>query len=216
MMNDELYLLLPNLLHIHLEGCKRSQILPPFAQLPFLQSLELNGLDEVEYMMECSSEMPFFPSLQRLQLSYLCKLNRLWRTDLPAEQRPLFPCLYQLVIEYCDSLTSLTLPSSPCLSKLEITSCDNLTSLPLPPLPCLSKLHISQCPNLASLELHSSPHLCYLCIKSCPYLASLKMPSLPHLEVLDLHRVREEVWQQLMFVSSSLKSLSIWQLYKTG
>ena len=216
MMNDELYLLLPNLLHIHLEGCKRSQILPPFAQLPFLQSLELNGLDEVEYMMECSSEMPFFPSLQRLQLSYLCKLNRLWRTDLPAEQRPLFPCLYQLVIEYCDSLTSLTLPSSPCLSKLEITSCDNLTSLPLPPLPCLSTLHLSQCPNLASLELHSSPHLCYLCIKSCPYLASLKMPSLPHLEVLDLHRVREEVWQQLMFVSSSLKSLSIWQLYKTG
>ena len=167
-MMDELHLRLPNLLHIHLEGCKISQILPSFAQLPFLQSLDHNGLDEVEYMMECSSKLPFFPSLQRLQLSYLCKLNRLWRTDLPAEQLPLFPCLSQLVIEYCDNLTSLTLPSSPCLSKIEITCCDNLTSLPLPPLPCLSKLHIDQIPKLASLELHSSPHLCYLCIKSCP------------------------------------------------
>ncbi|KAL6314893.1 hypothetical protein AAG906_029110 [Vitis piasezkii] len=157
-MMDELHLRLPNLLHIHLEGCKEAKFCHPL----------LNSLFSSLWILMCSSKLPFFPSLQRLQLSYLCKLNRLWRTDLPAEQLPLFPCLSQLVIEYCDNLTSLTLPSSPCLSKIEITCCDNLTSLPLPPLPCLSKLHINQIPKLASLELHSSPHLCYLCIKSCP------------------------------------------------
>ncbi|XP_034678118.1 putative disease resistance protein RGA1 [Vitis riparia] len=164
MMNGGLSCRLPNLSTINLKSCLGCQILPPFVELPHLKSLKLQCLEKVEYMDYCSSEGPFFPSLEYLELERMPKLKELWRRDLS----PTHP------------------PSFPLLSKLKITQCPKLTSLRLPPSPLLSQLDIRYCGDLASLELHSSPLLSSLDIRNCPQLTSLLFPPSPCLEKLYL------------------------------
>ncbi|XP_034679147.1 putative disease resistance protein RGA4 [Vitis riparia] len=157
---------------------------------------------------------------------------------LPSLKLHSSPSLSLLTIHDCPNLTSMELPSSPSLSLLTIHDCPNLTSMELPSSLCLSQLEIIDCHNLASLELHSSPSLSQLEIRNCHNLASLELPSshclsklkiikcpnlassnvvvasLPRLEELSLRGVRAEVLRQFMFISasSSLKSLSIWEI----
>ncbi|KAL6314301.1 hypothetical protein AAG906_018997 [Vitis piasezkii] len=196
--------LLPYLIKIEIRECSRCQILPPFSQLPFLKSLELSNMGEVEGMKEGSSatHAEFFPTLQFLKLNAMPKLKGLWRMGSGEEQGPSFPCLSTLEIEECRNLTSFELYSSPCLSTSKIEKCPGLTSfelhfsprlseleirgcsltfLKLQSSPCLSKLEISECPNLTSLELQSFDSLAILIIWSCDKLTSLELPSSPHL-----------------------------------
>ncbi|KAL6314373.1 hypothetical protein AAG906_021210 [Vitis piasezkii] len=190
---------------INLDSCSGCQILPPF-ELPHLKSLKLRHLKKVEYMDYCSSRGPFFPSLEYLKLKYMPKLKELWR-DLSPTHPPSFP-----YIRYCGDLASLELHSSPLLSSLEIKGCCKLTSLRLPPSPILSQLDILNCGDLASLELHSSPLLSSLKIFDCPKLTSVQVSSLPCLKALKLHKVREEVLQQLLATPFSLESLYIFDI----
>ena len=149
MMNGGLSCRLPNLSTINLKSCLGCQILPPFVELPHLKSLKLQCLEKVEYMDHCSSEGPFFPSLEYLELERMPKLKELWRRDLSPTHPPSFPCLLELTLTNCDKLASLELHSSPLLSKLEIKECHKLTSLRLPsPIP--SQLNIRACPRLFS------------------------------------------------------------------
>ena len=177
---------LPNLITINLERCSGCQILPSFAELPHLKSLELDGMEKVKYM-ECSSEGPFFPSLQCLKLNLMPELKEFWMRDLPTEPCPSFPCLSELTIWGCFNLTSVALPSSPLLSQLDIKFCN----------------------KLASLELHSSPCLSSLEIWVSPKLTFLKVPSLTCLKTLKLLGVKEELLRRMLFTASSLESLSI-------
>lgn len=235
MMNNDLGLSLQNLARIEIRRCDRCQDLPPFGQLPSLELLKLQDLTAIVYINESSSATdPFFPSLKRLELYELPNLKGWWRRDGTEEQVlsvPSFPCLSEFLIMGCHNLTSLQLPPSPCFSQLELEHCMNLKTLILPPFPCLSKLDISDCPelrsfllpsspclskldiseclNLTSLELHSCPRLSELHICGCPNLTSLQLPSFPSLEELNLDNVSQELLLQLMFVSSSLKSVSI-------
>ena len=84
MMNDRLDLRLPNLVMVHICFCRRSQVLPPFGQLPFLKCLRLFYLYGVKYMKDNpSSPKPFFPSLKTLVIDDLPNLEgwgrRCWR-----------------------------------------------------------------------------------------------------------------------------------------
>ncbi|RVW93459.1 putative disease resistance protein RGA4 [Vitis vinifera] len=209
MMNGGLSSMLPNLTTVNLEGCSRCQTLPCFVRLPHLKSLQLDDLEKVEYM-ECSSEGPFFPSLENLNVNRMPKLKELWRRGLPTHPPPSLPCLSKLKIYFCDELASLELHSSPLLSQLEIHHCPKLTSLRLPQSPLLSRLDIRFCGDLASLELHSSPLLSSLKIFDCPKLTSVQASSLPCLKELKLMKVRDEVLRQsLLATASSLESVSI-------
>ena len=209
MMNGELSTMLPNLTTIYLASCLGCQTLPCIVRLRHLRSLKLHHLGKVEYM-ECSSEGPFFPSLQNLYLSFMPKLKELWRRDLATQPPPSFPCLSLLLINKCDDLASLELYPSPCISSIEITYCPKLTSLLLPPSPLLSQLEIRYCGDLASLELHSSHLLSSLYISHCLKPTSLKLSSLPCLESLCLNEVKEGVLRELMSATaSSLKSVRI-------
>ena len=182
-------------------------ILPSFVELPHLKFLELSGLEKVEYM-DCSSEGPFFPSLENLYLSKMPKLKELWRRDLPTyPPPPSFPCLSkvqisdcadlasilllpcpllsQLSIWNCGSLASLELHSSPSVSTITIGCCARLTTFLVPPSSLLEYLEINFCGNLASLELHSSPDRTLL-IRECPKLTSLSVPPSPLLSYVEI------------------------------
>ncbi|RVW71847.1 putative disease resistance protein RGA3 [Vitis vinifera] len=130
MMNNSL---LPNLIKIDIRGCSRCQILPPFSQLPALQSLELWDMEEVEGVKEGSSttNAEFFPALQFLKLNKMPKLKGLWRIGSGAEQGLSFPHLSELEIEECSKLTSFELHSSPSLSTSKIKKCPDFTSFKL-------------------------------------------------------------------------------------
>ncbi|KAL6314899.1 hypothetical protein AAG906_029117 [Vitis piasezkii] len=195
-------------------GGKDFHTLPCIVRLRHLRSLKLHHLGKVEYM-ECSSEGPFFPSLQNLYLSFMPKLKELWRRDLATQPPPSFPCLSLLLINKCDDLASLELYPSPCISSIEITYCPKLTSLLLPPSPLLSQLEIRYCGDLASLELHSSHLLSSLYISHCLKPTSLKLSSLPCLESLCLNEVKEGCIPSLPYTlsidySCGLASLPSW------
>ncbi|RVW71860.1 putative disease resistance protein RGA1 [Vitis vinifera] len=164
MMNS----LLPNLIKIEIRGCSRCQVLPPFSQLPSLQSLELWNMEVVEGMKEGSSttNAEYFPALQLLKLNKMPKLKDCggWVQE-------------QSKITNCPDLTSFKLHSSPRLSTLEFEECPLLSSFELHSSPCLYEFEISDCPTLTSLGLQSSPSLSKLKIHSCPNLTSLEMPS---------------------------------------
>ncbi|WKA13319.1 hypothetical protein VitviT2T_030630 [Vitis vinifera] len=185
MMNS----LLPNLIKIKIAGCSRCQILPPFSQLPSLQSLDLWNMEEVEGMKEGSSatNAEFFPALQFLKLNRMPKLKGLWRMESGAEQGPSFPHLFKLEIEGCHNLTSFELHSSPSLSTSKIKKCPHLTSFKLQSSPRLSTLKIEECLLLSSFELHSSPCLSEFEISDCPNLTSLGLQSSPSLSKLEIH-----------------------------
>ena len=120
-----------------------------------------------------------------------------------------------MLIRYGHQLTTVQLPSCP-FSKFEIRWCNQLTTVQLLSSPHLSKLVIGSCHSLKSLQLPSCPSLFDLEISWCDQLTSvqlqLQVPSLPCLEELKLRGVREEILWQIILVSSSLKSLHIWNI----
>ena len=157
MMDDGLGSLLPNLVKIEISSCNRSQVLPPFGQLPSLKYLDIMQIDDVGYMRDYpSSATPFFPSLKTLQLYWLPSLEGWGRRDISVEQAPSFPCLSILKISHCSSLRSLSLPSSPsCLSQLEIRDCPGVTFLQVPSFPCLKELWLDNTSTELCLQLIS-------------------------------------------------------------
>ncbi|CBI24932.3 unnamed protein product, partial [Vitis vinifera] len=129
MMDDGLGSLLPNLVKIEISSCNRSQVLPPFGQLPSLKYLDIMQIDDVGYMRDYpSSATPFFPSLKTLQLYWLPSLEGWGRRDISVEQAPSFPCLSILKIKECPKLTSLPeeMRSLNNLHTLKISYCRNL------------------------------------------------------------------------------------------
>ncbi|XP_034678576.1 putative disease resistance protein RGA4 [Vitis riparia] len=227
--NDGLF---SKLVHIVLFSCERCQILPPFAQLPVLKFMWLSGLEEVEYVTDCSSATPpFFPSLQMLKLDNLPKLKGLRKKGSSSEEDPSFPFLSKLDVGFCHKLTSLTLHSSPSLSEASLTlhHCLNLKSLTLPSSPCLlelsitcckleslelpssglSKLYITECNDLKSLNLHSSPDLSQLTIRDCHNLTSLAQPPSSCLSQLEIRDCANLTSFELRHSAPELSSLEI-------
>ncbi|ONI20360.1 hypothetical protein PRUPE_2G011400 [Prunus persica] len=119
---------LTNIVKLRLSHCDRCQNLPPLDHLPFLKSLNLSGLrnlehisaedmvkdfasDETMMMSAASPSTTFFPSLESLYLIGCPNLKGWWRNET----------------------ASTSVSSFPCLSTLSICDCPNLTFMPLYP-----------------------------------------------------------------------------------
>ncbi|CAL2237061.1 unnamed protein product [Prunus armeniaca] len=125
---------LTNIVNLTLYDCDRCQHLPPLDHLPFLKSLllwllrnleHISAEDKVkdfagdEMMMMMSAASPsttFFPSLERLYLYDCPNLKGWWRNETASASS--FPCLSSLEIENCPNLTSM--PLYPNLDRLKL------------------------------------------------------------------------------------------------
>ncbi|XP_016649630.1 PREDICTED: putative disease resistance protein RGA1 [Prunus mume] len=125
---------LTNIINLKLSDCDRCQHLPPLDHLPFLKSLKLFGLrnlehisaedtvkdfasDEMMMMMSVASPLTtFFASLESLYLIDCPNLKGWWRNETASASASSFPCLSTLYIRNCPNLTSM--PLYPNLDKL--------------------------------------------------------------------------------------------------
>jgi len=129
---------LTNIIEISLDCCRGLQYLPPLERLPFLKSLELGYLDELEYIYyeESILHESFFPSLESLKFMG-CNILRGWR---------------RMGDGFNDISSShhLSLSQFPRLSILEIGGCWMLTSMPIFP-DIKTRLSLTEC-NVQILE----------------------------------------------------------------
>ncbi|KAH0645649.1 hypothetical protein KY285_033692 [Solanum tuberosum] len=163
---------LKNIVSIIISDCRNCSCLPPFGELPCLESLQLRkGSAEVEYVEE-NVHPGRFPSLRKLVIRDFGNLKGL----LKKEEGEQFPVLEEMEIEECPiltlssnlrALTSLTISYNEVatsfpeemfrnlatLKYLEISNCDNLKELPtsLASLNALKSLNIESCWALESL-----------------------------------------------------------------
>ncbi|KAF5447743.1 hypothetical protein F2P56_033270 [Juglans regia] len=122
---------LTNLVDLELCFCRKLKYLPPLSGLPFLKSIELRGLEEIEYVSDCSdnnelslssfSSSEFFPSLEIIWLSSCWNLKGWWRRRSDS---------YNVDVNTTDHQNALLFPR---LSELKIWCCPMLTSLPMFP-----------------------------------------------------------------------------------
>ncbi|PHT28143.1 hypothetical protein CQW23_32252 [Capsicum baccatum] len=86
LMVENLGLLLPKLVHLHIEDCHKCQKLPPLWKLPSLQSLALRNLNELEgyddkftqLSKTLTDECYYFSSLKQLELQGITEPNLFW------------------------------------------------------------------------------------------------------------------------------------------
>jgi len=109
---------LSNIVQICLHDCHGLQFLPPMERLPFLKSLSVYYLDELEviYYEEPLSSESFFPSLKKLMLIECRELTG-WRRMRDG-------------VKNDNNSSQLYHLSFPRLSELDITGCDALTHMP--------------------------------------------------------------------------------------
>ncbi|ONI20351.1 hypothetical protein PRUPE_2G011000 [Prunus persica] len=116
---------LTNIVNLTLSHCDRCQHLPPLDHLPFLKSLDLNGLRNLEHisaedkvkdfagdvmmMSAASPSTTFFPSLESLSLRDCPNLKGWWRNETASTSVSSFPCLSTLSIRECPNLTFMPL-----------------------------------------------------------------------------------------------------------
>ncbi|XP_058743676.1 uncharacterized protein LOC131616377 [Vicia villosa] len=161
---------LTNIVEISFFLCGSLQFLPPLERLPFLKSLHIGFLEELEYIYyEQDFSSVFFPSLKSLSLQFCYKL-RGWRkmgddfNNTNSSQNlslPTFPRLSQLSIIGCLKLTCM--PAFPSLenglewydSSVEtlVATLNNETLNGFPALSMLKSLHIDG----VSLDVKSIP-----------------------------------------------------------
>ncbi|XP_027337005.1 disease resistance protein RGA2-like [Abrus precatorius] len=157
--------LLTNVVDIHLSQLSKCRCLPPLERLPYLKSLEIWYLYELEYIYLCEDgfAVTFFPSLESLTLEYCPKLMGWWRrgddiNDSDNLSLPLsFPHLSRLVVSECRQLTCMpTFPNvkdikwfksseKPLIGTLNTTAstCSANSSSSSAPLSMLKQLDIS-------------------------------------------------------------------------
>ena len=94
--------LLPNLVEISLENCRRYEHLPPLGNLPYLKVLVLTGNHIVKYLGNefYGDSAIVFPSLESLELCDMTNLEE-WRTVNGKES---FPHLRTLLMAGCSRL----------------------------------------------------------------------------------------------------------------
>ncbi|XP_027337029.1 putative disease resistance protein RGA3 [Abrus precatorius] len=142
--------LLTNVVYISLSACYNCRCLPPLERLPYLESLNIQFLYELEsiYLCEDGFAVNFFPSLKSLKLGH-CPRLRGWRRrgddikDSHNLSLPLsFPHLSHLDVFRCPKLT---FPNVENLKKLKISDPMNLPKGWMQNLTSLESLHIGWC-----------------------------------------------------------------------
>ncbi|XP_065870294.1 putative disease resistance protein RGA3 [Euphorbia lathyris] len=174
-----------NLLFVDFVCCRSIQWLPPFDQLPYLKSLRIFGLTNLEHIdvavnFENEGSSSFFPSLKYLVLrdcpnlkGFVCKT-----TDVGMEELPYFPCLSQLEIGDCPNLNEM--PLFPELKILRLRE-DGMKSLIE-----VLKMMTPQSTSSPFSSLSQLEELLIPFMEDCPMNELLKyLPSLQHLEFFD-------------------------------
>ncbi|KAI5341760.1 hypothetical protein L3X38_009635 [Prunus dulcis] len=197
---------LTNIVNLKLSDCDRCQHLPPLDHLPFLKSLHLNELwnlehisaedmvkdfasDETMMMSAASPSTTFFPSLERLSLIDCPNLKGWWRNETASTSVSSFPCLSTLSICDCPNLTFMPLYPNLDQLRLERSSWKVL----LPSSFVLSKLKSLEITGVEDIEegIGNLTLLEKLQINYCPNLASLpdqgmgRLISLQELDIWD-------------------------------
>ncbi|XP_056175005.1 disease resistance protein RGA2-like [Syzygium oleosum] len=142
---------LVNLRHLLINGCDSLSHLPSLSEFPSLRTLNLMGLDALEFLQEISypehsnTTRPFFPSLERLSLLDSRNLKGWWgrRQMVGADQdrarynlQPSFAKLLSAAILGCPHLNSV--PLFPLIEYLNIASAELLEQV-MAVLDCQSK-----------------------------------------------------------------------------
>ncbi|KAH0741410.1 hypothetical protein KY290_034453 [Solanum tuberosum] len=147
---------LKNVVSIVIEGCENCSCLPPFGELPCLESLELwSGC--VEYVDVDSGR---FPSLRKLVIANFSNLKGL----LKKEGEKQFPVLEEMTIHRCPVFVIPTLPSL----KVYVTDASSLRSTSnLSALTSLNISHNVEATSLPEEMFKSLANLKYLKISFC-------------------------------------------------
>ncbi|XP_074313154.1 putative disease resistance protein RGA1 [Silene latifolia] len=141
--HDDWSIILPNLVYISLSNCESLHGIPLLSKLKHLKELSLSELNNLEYMEtnkmgsggSGSKDLPFFPSLEVLEIVGLRRLKGWWEgigegdgsSSMPHWQPLPFPRLSNLLIESCPELTFL--PPCPTLEFLKVRSSKSLRIL---------------------------------------------------------------------------------------
>ncbi|XP_049376706.1 putative disease resistance protein RGA1 isoform X2 [Solanum stenotomum] len=187
---------LKNVVSIEIRDCKNCSCLPPFGELPCLESLELwSGSAELEYVDSGFPTRRRFPSLRKLIISDFDNLKGL----LKQEGEEQFPVLEEMEIRWCpifviptlssvkklvvrgdksDAIGFSSISNLRALTSLQISYNEEDTSLPEEMFTCLANLkylNISKFKNLKELptSLASLNALKHLDIIRCDALESL-------------------------------------------
>ncbi|XP_055820922.1 putative disease resistance protein RGA3 isoform X2 [Solanum dulcamara] len=162
-----------NVVSILINSCENCSRLPPFGELPCLESLELqDGSVEVEYVEDYVIHSGFppkgrFPSLRKLHIGGFCNLKGLLRT----EEEEQFPMLDEMKISDCPMFVFPTLSS---VKKLEIWGEADARGLN----------SISNLSTLTSLKIFSNHKVTSLLEEMFKSLENLKYLSVSYLENL--------------------------------
>ncbi|CAB4298388.1 unnamed protein product [Prunus armeniaca] len=220
---------LTNIVNLGLYDCDRCQHLPPLDHLPFLKSLELWGLrnlehisaedkvkdfagDEMMMMSAASPSTTFFPSLERLYLRDCPNLKGWWRNETASASS--FPCLSTLYIYDCPNLTSM--PLYPNLDRLELES-SSWKVLPSSFVPS-SKLKFLYIAAVEDIEyvpeewIGNLTLLQELTIHNCPNLASLPDQGMGRL--ISLQRLHISRCPNLTSLPAGIRNLTLLQHLK--
>lgn len=141
-----------NMVHIKLVNCMRCERLPPLGQLPLLTYLRVEGMEGIKHVGEelygapDRSSVPF----KALRGLFFMKMKN-WEkwVHSPVDNNRAFPCLEDLLVEYCESLQGDLPPHMPSLKTLTIKCCKDL-SISLPSLPLLEELKVHRCRVLST------------------------------------------------------------------
>ncbi|KAJ1427877.1 Virus X resistance protein-like, coiled-coil domain [Sesbania bispinosa] len=184
---------LTNIVEISLYMCRSLRYLPPLERLPFLKSLGISYLYDMEYIYyeECFPRT-FFPSLERLRI-FSCKKLRGWcrmGDDFNCSSHhlslPSFPCLSWLRIAQCPML--ICMPTFPNLDKsLELINCSVepleatlKISIDFTPLSMLKSLYISGSQTSQEIEiLFKDDHNCLPSLQKIVFRNCIDLKALP-------------------------------------
>ncbi|WRX29265.1 NB-ARC - like 10 [Theobroma cacao] len=183
---------------VELEICQfyNCQHLPPLDHLSSLESLDLLGLDVLEYVADsfplpCStSREPFFP-LKKLWIWCCPNLKGWWKIENENQgsiaELPCFPCLSDISINECPNLTFM--PLFPSLDQ-DLT----LSDTTIRPLEQTLKMKMTEA-SMTSEEASSSGSTCHSYSSTTLPLSNLKRLTL--FKIKDLEALPEEFLQNL-------------------
>ncbi|XP_057742365.1 uncharacterized protein LOC130960881 isoform X1 [Arachis stenosperma] len=211
---------LPNLSYIY-HGMEVSEISLSNALLPWHMLHSLHKLKEL-VVGTCGSFETIFDvkdaptneedtnmitviPLKTLTLEHLPTLTHIWNKD-PKRSSLSFPCLEEVVVNGCKSLTSLLPASLPMsnMKKIDVKNCEELVEIVTKDEADNEEINkeLIMFPKLTSLTLHNLPNLTYI-------YAGMQILNLPKLRELDISQCKFATDSTAEVVTPHLQQLSI-------